>query len=100
MKTIKSKVKDVLTSYPDTRDDNAKLINWYYMNNCDILNNDSYLKFIGMLIRKEIPSIETLTRLSRQIQQQEPSLRGENWEYRKHIQSKKVQKDLGYTVKN
>ena len=94
--TIKSKVKKILTDHKETRDDNAKLINWYYLNYHNFANDVSYQRFIGMLIRKEIPSIETLTRLSRQVQEQNIELRGEKWHQRKTIKTKIVKSDLGY----
>ena len=98
--TIKSKVKQILTDYKDTRDDNAKLINWYYIKHHNFASNPNYLVFIGMLIRKEIPSIETLTRLSRQVQEQNIELRGEKWHQRKTIKTEIVKSDLGYNAEN
>jgi hypothetical protein len=99
-KTIKSKVQQILTDLKETRDDNAKLINWYYLEFHEFANDASYLKFIGMLIRKEIPSIETLTRLSRQVQEQNPELRGEKWHQRKTVKTEIAKKDLGYNSKS
>jgi len=95
-KTIKSKVKQILTDHKETRDDNAKLIHIYYIDYCDIELYTSYVKFIDRLIRKEIPSIETLTRLSRQVQEQNPELRGEKWRLRKTVKTEIAKKDLGY----
>jgi len=94
--TIKSKVKQILTDHKETRDDNAKLINFYYLNYHNMANDVTYLMFIGKLIRKEIPSIETLTRLSRQVQEQNIELRGEKWHQRKTIKTEIVKSDLGY----
>ena len=94
--TIKSKVKQILTDHKETRDDNAKLVNWYYIKYHNFASNPNYLVFIGQLIRKEIPSIETLTRLSRQVQEQNPELRGEKWRLRKTVKTEVAKKDLGY----
>lgn len=95
-KTIKSKVKQILIDHKETRDDNAKLVNWYYIKYHNFASNPNYLVFIGMLIRKEIPSIETLTRLSRQVQEQNPELRGEKWRLRKTVKTEIAKNDLGY----
>jgi len=98
--TIKSKVKQILLMYPQSRDNNATLIHWYYLENHNFASNPNYLVFIGMLIRKEIPSIETLTRLSRQVQEQNIELRGEKWHQRKTIKTEIVKSDLGYNAEN
>jgi len=98
MKTIKANVKTILTEHPETRDDNGKLINWYYILFAKVVDK-SYLSFIGMLIRKEIPTPDTITRLSRQLQEQNPELRGKYWRQRKTVKVLEVQKDLGYNVK-
>lgn len=95
-KTIKSKVKQILSDHKETRDDNAKLINWYYLNYHGFANDISYQRFIGMLIRKKIPSPDTLTRYSRQVQEKNPELCGEKRENRKNVETKIVKSDLGY----
>ena len=98
-KTIKSKVQQILTDHKETRDDNAKLINWYYLEYHNFANDVSYLKFIGMLIRKEIPPMDTLTRFSRQLQEKNPELRGKEWHQRKTVKTEIAKKDLGYNSK-
>ncbi len=100
MKTIKSKVKDVLTSYANTRDNNQELYRMYLTLHTKMSVANYYYEIANAIVKSEIPSQATIERFSRIVQLEESSLRGENWEYRKHIQSKIVQKDLGYTVKN
>jgi len=100
MKTIKSKVKDVLTSYPNCRDNNQELYRMYLTLHTKMSVANYYYEIANAIVKGEIPSQATVERFSRIIQNETPSLRGENWEYRKHIQTKIVQKDLGYTVKN
>lgn len=43
------------------------------------------------------PSLESIARFSRQIQEREPELQGENFEYR-HRKQPKIKKDLGYGI--
>lgn len=94
--TIKSKVKQILTNQPQTRDDNSILIHWYYVKYCKLSATASYIDFIALLINKKIPSIETLARLSRQVQEQNIELRGEKREHRKNVKTEIVKSDLGY----
>jgi hypothetical protein len=98
-KTIKSKVQQILTDRKETRDDNAELSEWYYITFHEIDYYTSLADYFKMLIRKEIPSIETLTRLSRQVQEQNPELRGEKWHQRKTVKTEIAKKDLGYNSK-
>jgi len=94
--TIKSKVKQILTDYKETRDDNVKLFYYYYKIHHRFNSNYGYLEFLLMMTRKEMPSTETLTRLSRQVQEQNPELRGEKWRLRKTVKTEIAKKDLGY----
>jgi hypothetical protein len=95
-KTIKSKVQQILTEYPQTRDNNAKLIFNFYLEHHDLKFQSHLSDFIMLLIQKQIPSIETLTRLSRQVQEQNIELRGEKWHQRKTVKTEIVKSDLGY----
>jgi len=98
-KTIKSKVQQILTDQPQTRDENAILVHWYYVKYCELNQRSSYLDFIGKLIRKEIPPMDTLTRFSRQLQEKNPELRGKEWRKRKTVKAEIAKKDLGYNSK-
>jgi len=97
--TIKENVKQLLIEKPITRDKEALLFSIYYSKYCDLYPHKTISIFFLYLNRKEIPSPETLKRLSRQLQEQNPELRGKEWEKRQR-KVKKVQKELGYNVEN
>jgi hypothetical protein len=99
MKTIKDKVKLILQENPNTRDFESKLCYIYYTSFSDLTKDTSILDFFIRVENKKIPSTQTLTRLSRQLQEQNPELRGLEWEKRQRKQ-KKVLKDLGYEVRD
>jgi hypothetical protein len=99
MKTIKEQVKIILTKEKLTRDSEARLSYIFYTAFCEMDSHLSILDFFLRMENKKIPSIQTLTRLSRQLQERHPELRGEKWEIRQRKQ-KKVKKDLGYEVRN
>lgn len=97
MKTTKEKVKATLTQYSDARDSEGLLSYWYYTNFCGMTSQTKLIDlFLGME-NKGIPTIQTLMRLSRQIQEQNEDIRGKDWEKRQR-KVKEVQKDLGYNV--
>ena len=99
MKTIKEKVKAILTQYKDTRDSESLLSYWYYTEYCEMTSQTKIIDFFLRMENKSIPTIQTLMRFSRQLQEQNESLRGKEWEKRQR-KIKKVQQDLGYNVKN
>lgn len=97
MKTTKEKVKAILTQYADTRDSESLLSYWYYTDYCEMTSQTKLIDFFLRMENKGIPTIQTLMRLSRQIQEQNENLRGKDWEKRQR-KVKEVQKDLGYNV--
>lgn len=97
MKTTKEKVKAILTQYADARDSESVLSYWYYTEFCEMTSQTKLIDFFLRMVNKGIPTIQTLMRLSRQVQEQNENLRGKDWEKRQR-KVKEVQKDLGYNV--
>jgi len=99
MKPIKEKVKVLLKCYPKLRDSNEELYAEYlyiYV----FKKNERFFKvtlfdFLKGIEFTNAPSLESIARFSRQIQEQQPELRGEQYEQR-HAKQNKVLKDLGY----
>ena len=97
--TIKENVKKLLFRYEQTRDNETDLCYLYYINICGLGKSTNLLEFFVKMNIKEIPTMQTIMRFSRQLQEQNPELRGKEWEKRQ-IKIKEVQKDLGYNVGN
>lgn len=97
--TIKENVKKLLVRDEQTRDSETNLCYLYYINFCALEKSTSLLDFFFEMQNKEIPTMQTIMRYSRQLQEQNPDLRGKEWEKRQR-KIKEVQKDLGYNVWN
>lgn len=97
--TIKENVKKLLIEYPDLRDSEGGLCYLFYHKFCKMEIDTLLLEFIHKINIKEIPTMQTIMRYSRQLQEQNPELRGKEWEKRQR-KIKEVQKDLGYNVIN
>ena len=97
--TIKENVKKLLIRYEQTRDNETDLCYLYYINFCGLGKSTFLLEFFVKMNIKEIPTMQTIMRFSRQLQEQNPELRGKEWEKRQR-KIKEVQKDLGYNVRN
>jgi len=94
-KIIRNNVKKLLEENPMLRDNSIVLTFAYHSEVNKIDRNTPYEKVIEMLHFKQIPTSDCISRLSRMIQQQHPTLRGLNWEKRQQSQ-KKVLDQLGY----
>ena len=99
MRFIKLQVKTILENYPATADDNSILCRLFYKINYGIEKDTTVSEFFDRIVNKEMPSIETICRVSRQIQEKNVNLRGENWKERQR-KIEKVKNDLGYKLKN
>lgn len=97
--TIKENVKKLLVRYTQTRDNETDLCSLYYINFCGFNPSTSLSYFFFQMRLKSIPTMQTIMRYSRQLQEQNPELRGKEWEKRQR-KIKEVQKDLGYNVGN
>jgi len=97
--TIKENVKQLLIEHKELRDNDNKLCYFYYRDFCEFTETHTLLYFYMTRERYKLPSEQTITRLSRQLQEQNPELRGKEWEKRQR-KVKKVQKELGYNVEN
>jgi hypothetical protein len=97
--TIKENVKQLLIEKPELRDNDNLLPFYYYRDYCNVSPFTKLIDFYILRGTLKIPSEQTITRLSRQLQEQNPELRGKEWEKRQR-KVKKVQKELGYNVEN
>jgi len=94
-KNVKADLKEILESSEMARDNNLELYYYFLTIKYNISGQTTFLNICARILNKEIPTMDTVRRLSRQIQQQNPHLRGKNWDKR-HGQQEEVKKDLGY----
>lgn len=93
--TIYENVKHILINLPTSRDNNNYL--WFsYLSFFHKMYGESTIaELYNSMETKEIPSFETLSRFSRQIQEKNKELRGREWDKRQRKQ-KIAKSDLGY----
>ena len=92
--TVQDKVQALLEDYPMLRDSDKKL--WLaYMVKCPGLRitmkaaSNPYESFKRLLLDDSTPTMETVTRARRKIQEKNPALRGEGYKTR-HDESENV----------
>jgi len=98
-KNVKADLKAILENREPARDNNISLYNIYLTEKMNVPLDAQYIDVMFGIYSGKYPTMDTVSRLSRQIQQQNPHLRGKNWEKR-HGQQREVKKDLGYNAKN
>lgn len=102
MKPIKDKVKTLLKCYPKLRDDNealyAEFLYVYIFKKNERFFKVTLFDFLKGIEFTNAPSLESIARFSRQLQEQNEDLRGELYEHR-HRKQNKVKENLGYLKK-
>ena len=90
-------VEDILLKDEKARNDDNYLC-WYVwaMTFPKIKHDIDYLK--QLFIEGELPKMESITRVRRKLQEENPSLRGSKYKER-HSNQENYKKDLGYNVK-
>ncbi len=88
---INDLVKGLLIKHPHLRDDNFKLTAtvWKYeaKNQCDIITKD---EFLFAYASGKFTLADSITRVSRKIQQENPNLRGSLWEERQGLKKETI----------
>lgn len=97
--TIKENVKQLLKRDESLRNNDIILFYTYYVEFCKFDCSNALVDFYVKRWLNKLPSEQTISRLSRQLQEQNQELRGKEWEKRQR-KVKKVQKELGYNVEN
>lgn len=82
MKNYYDQVKDILTKYPQTRDDDMKLYGQFLWQNGKVGKEETFYKVLGSAAARDLPSYEGVTRARRKVQEKEPALRGKRYRQR------------------
>jgi hypothetical protein len=90
---LKREVMEILMTSKDSRDNDNLLIAIVW--GTRVKGHTNTYAFLEALSQGNLPSTETICRLRRQIQEKDPSLRGEKYNERMGKQEE-VKKDLGY----
>ena len=96
MKKIKQDIKNLLIQDKRYRDDDALLVCRFYYNKCggeEAFKTMSAINLLNLLAKKSLPFPDSITRVRRKLQEQEPELRGEKWEER-HSLEEETSKDI------
>lgn len=86
MKDYYGLVKDIMTKYPDTRDDDMRLYAIVVHKKAKISPSVPFYEAMYNHIRYNLPSYESVTRARRKVQEQEEELRGEKYNKRKNLE--------------
>lgn len=94
---IKDRVIAVLRRFPEYRDNDNKLISTLWLAECKAkgISEDAAKKVLNLLAKGELTSPESIRRSRQQVQEQDPTLRGNKYKDRQSNQ-KFVQGELGY----
>lgn len=100
MKTdIKQTVIDLLNQYADFKDNDNQLVAWFWNLEMEKMGypptNTTTTKFLKLMAFGKLTSSDTITRVRRLIQEENPELRGKKYNERQAKQSI-VKRDLGY----
>jgi hypothetical protein len=94
-KNTREVIRDLLIKFPHLRDSDEKLIATVW--NTESKGIENKYDFLFALSQGNYTSPETIMRIRRKLQEEYHPLRGLNYEKRQAY-TKKVKKDLGYTV--
>lgn len=85
MKDYYGLVKNIMTKYPDTRDDDMRLYAIVVHQKTKLKPDVTFYEAMYNHARYNIPSYESVTRARRKVQEQEESLRGEKYNKRQKL---------------
>ena len=96
---IKQTVIDLLKQYADFKDNDNQLVAWFWKLEMEKMgypsSNTPTAHFLKIMAVGRLTSSDTITRVRRLIQEENPELRGKKYNERQANQTK-VKKDLGY----
>ena len=91
--SVIDEVEKFLTKYPVLRDDDEKLMaNMWYKRIPNVLDQ-SALSVLGMLANKKLPSYESISRCRRKLQEEDPNLRGKEYNLR-HKRTEEIKEEV------
>lgn len=93
LKTLQSKVEDILAQYPKARDNDRILIGGVYhlFYGVDVYNTS----FADVLFNEDVPSFESIRRCRQKAQEQYPDLRGKRDKERLEAQKAYIEYAVG-----
>lgn len=92
---VKDKVQELLERYPHLRDSDEKLTANIWLS--ETPKGATAFDFLQMYAEKKITNAESIRRSRAKLQEENPHLRGENYEKR-HKDADRILQELGYYV--
>lgn len=92
---IKEDVKHILSETEQTRDDDYALYYFFLLKKGYKPSEMTAHELLKLQSKEALPSIQTISRIRRLLQQENVALRGSKWDER-HNQQEQVHEDLGY----
>ena len=90
---ILPEVKRLLKEHPHLRDSDEKLMANMWYKRIPNVQQQSALNVLGMLANKKLPSYESISRCRRKLQEEDPSLRGKEYNLR-HKRTEEVKEEI------
>jgi hypothetical protein len=98
LKAIIQRVEQWLEEKPDLRDSDEKLVSNIWYDDLRLKNiktrEGSYLHFLSLYGTGQLTSADSITRARRKVQEDNPHLRGENYEKRQKELQEETQREL------
>lgn len=95
---IKQTVIDLLNQYSEFKDNDQQLVAWFWKLEMEAHGYPSSMPtqtFFKLMAFGKLTSSETITRVRRLVQEENPSLRGKKY-IERQAKQEKVKKELGY----
>ena len=86
-------VKKMLIKYPPLRDDDERLMANIWNSHIGNLEDVDGKEILHMLANHELPSVESISRCRRKLQEKCPNLRGEKW-YERHKRADIIRREI------
>jgi len=96
MKSIKDDVREIMKLSEDYKNNDSKLIAMYYYKKYggkDVFETKSAMDFLKGFAKGQFPLPDSITRVRRKLQEQEPELRGDAYKKR-HSNEADVRKNI------
>lgn len=84
MKNYYDEVKQILTKWPQTRDNDMLLWGQFLFIKGFVTTQEKFFDVLSRIKSDRLPSFESVSRARRKVQELEPDLRGKRYSQRKH----------------
>ncbi len=83
MKNYLDEIREIMEKWPQTRDDDMLLWGQFLFIKGLVRTDENFYQVLSKARERNLPSYESVTRLRRKVQENEPALRGTKYKQRK-----------------